>query len=355
MKINPDNELNALIEHIERNWDGFDKHEVSNVINTIWSQALPATKYYAPADNLIDIIQQWNKERNDYSNWVKAGTDMTQEQFMELRPLDAFNKLMMWLIMGPMEIQSAFSEKWDYEKVCNDIISELKINFPSIAKVKPKGWLKLSKNYSSYDGMDDYLKNQKLIDQKEFKGINSGTATTHNFPTRVALPYVMYNAKDQGVTALETLVGSIVAHAYEISGQNNNADLIKDITLLKDTYSTNENYKDILLSMDLKETLTSPVGRALTVIMEHEITWTTKEKLNQVRNKLPQPDKNEESIEEDNLVLGSEKSKQKIASMLLNMDTKTTVLVDKKEDKQLLKQKILEAFDVVIPTKKLKM
>lgn len=355
-KVDPDLEKNALIEHIQKHWDGFDKHNVNDVITKVWTQAIYETRQNIEGEGILDIVQQWNNERNDFNHWSNAGTKLTNSNFVELKPLDAVNKSIAWLIMGPMNIQSAFSEQWDYEKVCNNIISQLKTEFPGIAKVKPKGWLKLVKNYKSFGGIDDYLEKQKEIDKQEFKGIDSGTAASHNFQTRVALPYVMHGDKDQGVTALETLVGAIVAHAYAVSGHNNNADLTKDITALKDKYSTVECYQNLLLSMDLKNTLTSPVGRALTVIMEDKITWTLESELKTAKKDL----KNEPVIKEKPLKLGSKESKEKIAAMNKRLDETTPVKtkedkLKEKEDKKLLEEKILAAFDTVVVSKKLKM
>lgn len=356
MKINTDNELAALTEHIEKHWDGFDKHNINDVMATIWNHTLPLTKYATETHDMIGIIEKWQKERNDYNNWIKAGTSMSESEFINLKPLDAVNKSIMWLIIGPMDIQSAFSDKWDYEKVCKNIIEELKAEFPGIAKIKPKGWLKLSRDYESYDGMDEYLANQKAIDVKEFKGINSGTASSHSFTTRVALPYVMYNDKDQGVKALETLVGSIVAHAYAVACQNNNLDLLNDVQALKDKYNSLEHYQEILLSMDLKNTLTSPIGRALNVIMEAKITWTTEGELKEAKGELT----NEAVVEEQPLKLGSKEGKKRMAALIAKVDssssqkTKEDKNKEKEEEISLL-DKAFAAFDSEPVNKKLKM
>lgn len=97
---------------------------------------------------------------------------------------------------------------WDYSRRVDRLRTQLNGKYPDLAKARPLGWDELAKNYSDFDGQEEY---DPRPDVELFEGSRVEGACSGNFVYRTALPYVMYDEKCQGRKASAVLVGAVFA------------------------------------------------------------------------------------------------------------------------------------------------
>lgn len=107
-----------------------------------------------------------------------------------------------------------YSELKGHEEECRALVSHLEKHWEGVKNVKPKGYDKLAKNYTDFDGIDEWEENKKVSQEKTFKAFNDSTAGDFNFVDKVSLPHVVYNDLDQGRSPLMTLVGACVSYGF---------------------------------------------------------------------------------------------------------------------------------------------
>lgn len=237
--INTKKELDAINDYISQTWDGFSNTNINELLSQIWTSAIKKTKNQF-SEYLFTDIGELFRSLND------------NQKFIINKKINS-SDLGINLILYPNKITRIIRNEWDFEKKVNEIISEISLNFSDLENIHPKGWEKLSENYNDYDGMDnDELYNTTSL----FKGTNSNTAGAPSFEIRVSLPHVMYDDKEQGRSPLETLVGSMLGHAYFISENNNGKKIQKEWI---DLYTKLTNSKSDTLEFEFKE----PLNKAL--------------------------------------------------------------------------------------------
>src|SRR5579875_2022388 len=198
--VEPQKELESITNYMIKTWDGFDKVNASAFFSQIWSACLDKTQNQYEGYSFTEFVKQWTEERADYNNWKNAGTTISQQEFKEKLKEDVIHRFPIFFLMQNMGFKDGINQDWDYEEVANQITAQIKKDFPEASKLKPKGWKEFKKNYTDYAGMAEF---DSKAAKKEFGGMHSGTACSHAFEVKVALPYVMYDDTNQGRKPLD--------------------------------------------------------------------------------------------------------------------------------------------------------
>lgn len=144
---------------------------------------------------------------------LSPSSDLSTANRNDLRFHDALCTLLSQADLASREVREAalaLDGPWDFSMRVRALYRQLSQRYPDLAKTRPLGWDELAEGYSDFDGQEEYT---PWPDRDLFQG--SKAPHTHGggeFPHRVALPYVMYDEKCQGLKASESLVGSIFAH-----------------------------------------------------------------------------------------------------------------------------------------------
>jgi hypothetical protein len=245
--VDSNKELDAITKYVSNNWDGFEKIDAKPFFTKIWDLCLEKTKNKFEQHSFTNLIEQWDDERSDYNNWVSAETTITKKEFDNKLNEDALKKLPIMILLKKMELADKVNKNWDFEEVANEVTAQIKKEFPDASKLRPKGWKEFKKNYIDYAGMSEF---DSRAAKKEFGGMNSGTACSHAFEVKVALPYVMYDEINQNRKPLDVLVGAVLSHAYVLNEKNNSALMLKELLELKEKYDQPEYYKEPVTKID---------------------------------------------------------------------------------------------------------
>ena len=211
--VDPDKELQAITNYVASTWDGFDKVNAPEFFKKIWTDVTELTKNKFDEYAFHNLIV---KIKDDYPSGSEIKTINDKVQAVDLS---------VGIMLGRSFLAKMVNNHWDFEKNVNEILAEVKKEFPDFSQLKPKGWSKMAKSYRDYEGMSE-LDTASL--RANFKGMDSGTAGASSFEVRVSLPHVMYDDKCQGRKPLEVLVGSMLGHAYVMSEQNNSSKMLTE-------------------------------------------------------------------------------------------------------------------------------
>lgn len=331
--VDPNKELEHIIEYIEKRWEGFDKIDIQAFFTQIWEKSLELSKYKIDNHGFMDLYEEWNNERKDHKNWQKAGSKLSEEDIKSFSLYDYPQNLIYSILSTPTSYDDVIMSKWDYSTNVKELLKEIKEVFPEATKLLPIGWKNLAKNYRDFDGQEEYCETQQELDDKEFKGINSGTAGTFPFQARVALPYVMYDDKCQGRKPLHTLIGAILGHAYALNIKNNTIAVLKDLYDIKKELSTPTYYQDIVLSFDIESKLTTPVMRGLYEAMKKNLNIVSESEFQKAKKEREEALKNpptEKEIAKNRLDFT-----KKMKEMFSRVETAEEIAQRQKEKKEL--------------------
>lgn len=256
--VDSDFELKTITNYITSTWDGFDKVDAQAFFAKAWELSVDKTKNQFDEYAFTGLVEAWREEREDYSNWKAASSKIDEKELPLKLYDDEIAKIPMNILIGSMTLNKFVRNNWDYEKVVTQIVSQLKEDFPNASRLKPKGWLNLSKTYSDFDGMADFDKTKA---RKDFGGMDSGTAGSPSFEVRVSLPSVIYDDKCQGRKSLETLVGAILGHAYIMNERNNASKMLNELLELKKEYDKPKYFKEIVT--EINPQFKEPITKAL--------------------------------------------------------------------------------------------
>lgn len=211
--IDTDKELFCLIDYIKKTWTNLPLDvDLTSFVKEIFLIGLEDSK------NHIDFFDDFNfdKKREDYLQSINKESLIDFDhvyQFLNFAPLifhrlgDQLKKIS-HIDDRPLELTKTIKEKYN-------ILDDL----------QPIGWDNMEPTYIEYDGMEefDHRTNDKL-----FLGHHNYKSGGYGFHVRIALPYIMYDEKEQNRSRLYTLIYSIYSHAKFCSELNNNYNLLID-------------------------------------------------------------------------------------------------------------------------------
>lgn len=243
--VSSEHELKAIINYITKTWDGFTDEKTSEFFKTVWDTANDLLKNNYDPYLLAEFRDSLKLLRNSPEFKING---MSSKDF----PI--------YFMLSNSSFKEKIMKDWDYERVVDNIVAEVKNNFPFASKARPKNYKNFAKDYEDYKGMAE-LNSKEL--KELFGGMDSGTATSHSFEKRTALPHVMYDDKCQGRKPIVTLVGAMVGHAYLMNENNNGYKMLSEWLELKKKIRDNPG-QDIDFEFKL------PLNQALFHVIKNE-------------------------------------------------------------------------------------
>lgn len=261
-KIDPDSEINHLIEFVKNRWS--DNGDLEGIMRNAWEMSEPLTKNHFDQYGFTDFVTNWIDAREKSSKWKIAN-----EEKSLIFTHDSIYNFAYGVLTSSGNLYKMISEDFKYENAIKKMMTELKSQYEKTASLKPLGWVELAKNYNDFDGYDEYAKNQYKIDKKEFKGCNSNGASSGGFHYRVVLHNVMYDDKCQSRKPFEILIGAILAHRYFVSSHNNTLEIIKELNKVKDFFEQDIYYEKIQNISAIKENIEKITDNKFIKAMSH--------------------------------------------------------------------------------------
>lgn len=240
----PDEEIDAIVRHCQRTWDGPD--DLEPALRFAWARSLEATFPAFESHSLTDIAE------------AHMGS-----------------KFALSLLLDGMALARLAQEIPDYDASVGALVREARKLFPDAPKARPLGWKSAAKNYEEFGGMAEFDSRAAL---REFGGMDSGGAACGGFHVRCALPHVLYDDKEQGRKPFETLLGAVYGHAYVLNERNNSLAVAQDMAQIADRIAAGGRLEDedasalrphsrALLAMISKQT-SDPAAAARKILAE---------------------------------------------------------------------------------------
>ena len=261
-KIDPDIEINHLVEFVKKRWS--DNGNLENIMRSAWAMSEPLTKNFFDHYAFTDFVTNWIDSRENSPKWK-----ISDEEKSLISTYDSIYSFAYNVLISSGKLHKIISEDFKYESTVNKMMTELRSQYDNTASFKPLGWKELAKNYSDFDGYDEYVKKQEKIDKKEFKGANSNSATSGGFHYRVVLHNVMYDDKCQGRKPFETLVGALLAHRYFVSSHNNTLEIMEELEKVKNFFEQDTYYTKIQNISTVKDNIEKLTDNKLIKAMNH--------------------------------------------------------------------------------------
>lgn len=99
-----------------------------------------------------------------------------------------------------------------HSQSCEVICDFLEKYWLGLKSIKPKGYDELKKDYTDYDGIDEWDNNERGKQEDDFKGFDNGD---FNIVRALSAPHVVYDDLSQGRPPLRTLISAILAYGFE--------------------------------------------------------------------------------------------------------------------------------------------
>lgn len=257
-EINIQKELKHLIEYTQKRWN--DNGDLSKIITTIWNSVEPLTVNMFSQYGFFEVSEQWSKERQESSKW---DNNLSKHEKDLIYIYDAIHSFLRDFSSSANRLYDISMKKWNYEKIVKKITSDIQDEFKNTSDIKPLGWEELAKNYTDYDGMDEYSRKSQLKEEKAFKGCDSSGHTSFGFPGRIALPYVMYDDKCQNRKPLEVLVGAVLAHVFFVNTHNNTLKIMENLNEMKKEWDKDIYFTKIQHRLDINSLTDNNIIKAI--------------------------------------------------------------------------------------------
>lgn len=257
-KIDTKKELDYLIEFTQKKWS--DNGDLSKIITAIWNSVEPLTVNMFDRYGFIDSTLPWAKQREDSPKW---NNHLSKHEKDLIYIYDAIHSFLRDFSSSANRLYDISMKKWNYEKIVKKITSDIKNEFKNTSDIKPIGWEELARNYTNYDGMDEYSRKSQNKDKKAFKGCDSSGSTSFGFPGRTALPYVMYDDKCQGRKPFEVLVGAVLAHVFFVNTHNNTIKILDNLNEMKKEWDKDIYFTKIQHKIDINSLTDNNIIKAI--------------------------------------------------------------------------------------------
>lgn len=211
--IDTDKELFCLIDYIQKTWTNLPCDEdLYSFVKEIFIIGLEDSK------NHIDFFDDLNfdKKREDYL------------QSINKESLIDFDHVYQFLNFAPLVFHRLGNQLKKISHVDDrplELIKTIKEKYNILDDLQPIGWDLMESSYIGFDGMEEF--DHKTNDQL-FLGHHNYKAAGYEFHVRIALPYIMYDEKEQDRSRLYILIHSIYSHAKFCAELNNNHELLID-------------------------------------------------------------------------------------------------------------------------------
>lgn len=219
-------EIRSIASFARETWDGIPE-DFELIVTKIQEQAFKDAKNwvvpYSLTPLLRDAIEKRREELIDHHDFPSAEKLLTHD--VKFRGI--FN-----LILYSDELYcTKEKEGLDFEREVT-IAYRLALRMGSrINEARPRGWEDAIRGYEDFDGMESY---DPRVDEDRFKGSNTCGPGVAPLPSKLALPYVLYDHVCQGRRAELVLIASIYGHFLGIKEHINTLELKEAVSALVD-------------------------------------------------------------------------------------------------------------------------
>lgn len=216
--INLDEEVTHLAEFIRQKWTPIANIEA--LFTDIRDAALHAARGWFDQHEIWEFAVKLEDQRA-----AMLKKTLSDDLDVGLEYYDALCTLLSSVSRDAQPVRDAalaVDGNWDFSRVTSRLTSRLLETYPDLAPSRPLGWAELEKDYNDFDGQEAY---DPRPDRELFTGSHVPGLQSPAFPGRVALPYVMYDEKCQGLKARGALVGAVFAHFLGIAEYLNTLEL----------------------------------------------------------------------------------------------------------------------------------
>ncbi len=222
--INLDDEVRAMAQYLAQKWTPIEGLE--SLLREIRDAALHESRAwleaYSPGNFAHDLRDTRAKAL------VQALGDDDEKFTAEHHDAVCHFLYEVFTLSGEVNKQALeLDGGWDYTRRVDRLRARLNSKYPDLAKARPLGWDELAKNYTDFDGQEEY---DPRPDVALFEGSRAESACSGHFVYRTALPYVMYDEKCQGRKASAVLVGAVFAQFLSIQEFLNTKRFERDLT-----------------------------------------------------------------------------------------------------------------------------
>lgn len=203
-------EVRHLANFIRQKWEPLDNLEA--IFTEIRDAALHAARGWFDQHALWECATELEDARTAQ---LRATLGVPETVFPEL--YDAYCLLLHSVSRNASCVREAglaLDGCWDIERRVDQVRSGLVAKYPGLLAARPQGWVALAENYVDFDGQAEY---DPRPDHALFEGVSVPGRHAPEFPSAVALPYVMYDEVCQGTKAHSVLVGAVFAHFLGIA------------------------------------------------------------------------------------------------------------------------------------------
>jgi hypothetical protein len=222
-------EINAMVEYLATRWENLP--DLATMFAAIQKQVSHDARYWVDVYPLASAFHERAKRRTRFLE--ESTVDEDEKRYMPtydqctsvLRDMSTFAHR-----LG--DIGKDIDGKWDYSARVRHLYQKILPQFPELNRSRPRGWENLEKGYQEQAGIYEYSGSQQRVDEDAFKGADASGSGADAFPTRTALPFVMYDDRCQGRTASYVLVSAAYGHFIAIQEHVNTRRMLEEFESL---------------------------------------------------------------------------------------------------------------------------
>lgn len=207
-EINPQNELNFILQYVAQTWEGGDSSKVEKSIRNLYNDALDITRNTLDLYAFNDFLSQLGKKVNIQN--------INVEIFDDNKPL---NWLLLNLNYGYMDLVSFEKDNRTYNPE----------DFEQLEPIFPKYWEPLNTNYRTRNDIVAYM-----IDKPKVPFLGTHFKYETSFEQNVGMEHVMYYAHEQSCKPEVSLAYAIAQQARLVNKNNNAVRMLKEWQVLLD-------------------------------------------------------------------------------------------------------------------------
>lgn len=227
--IDADAEVLAIAEYLAPRWDGIEG-DLKPVVRRIHAEAKRLARgWFASTTVFFPLAEQVKLRRSVLELSLKS----TRER--EIGPdYDCVSRQLTSMLLGLDRLRDAALSMeteglWDYERQARRVAGDVQRAFPWTTDIKPNGWEQMRRDYSDYQGMNDW---DAKTSRAEFEG-HEFAVRAPDLVSATALPNVMYDDVNQGRSAAYTFVSAIFSHCLSLTEHNNTVGMLQELEALQ--------------------------------------------------------------------------------------------------------------------------
>lgn len=217
-------EYNDINNYIHEAWNTqcLDNTDINlfDVLYPVFVKAIAISKHSFDQLYFYQLLEYWQREHTNYDNWVKAGTNLTKEEFDNRIQDDGVNQLISNIKLALGRVENTINSSIDLPLIIKSLTDKIVEQYPQIINIYPK----------------------ENIDPESFKGHElqlrlSGTPVKSlAFPDLITFEAIKNN-EPKGFSPIECLVSAIFFQCMISEKHNVSLDMLSELKKIVSMYS----------------------------------------------------------------------------------------------------------------------